>query len=177
MSFHSPNATAPSTIPTASTETDSASAPLLWNVDPLGSVGPPCVVLENGAMTVAEARELETAAEEVAFTIADVLTVSVVADTLAIAEEACMYIHVSMPSPFHGRIACREERRRTELGCAEPDAEPDREPLVADAPAGKRQGEPWNFSPVIQLEVVHRRKVKRLATARGQRRLGWIRDP
>lgn len=54
-------------------------------------------MLENGAMAVAEERELETAAEEVAFTAADVLTVSVVADTLAIAEEACMCIRVSMP--------------------------------------------------------------------------------
>ena len=135
MSFHSPNTTAPSTTPAASTETDSASAPLLWNVDPLGMVGPPCAVLENGATTVAEARELETATEEVAFTAADELTVSVVADTFAIAGEACMCIRVSMPSPVHWRIASREERRRTELRCAEPDKKPDREPLVADSPA------------------------------------------
>ena len=92
-------------------------------------------MLENGAMTVAEERRLETAAEEVAFTAADVLTVSVVADTLAIAEEACVCIRVSVPYPAHCRIACREERRRTELRCAEPTAEPDREPLAADAPA------------------------------------------
>ena len=101
MSFHIPNTTTPSTTPTASTEADSASAPLLWNVDPLGRVGPPCVVLENGAMTVAEERELEATAEEVAFTAADVPTVSVVADTLAIAEEACVCIHVSVPYPVH----------------------------------------------------------------------------
>ena len=53
-------------------------------------------MLESGVMTVAEARELE-ATEEVAFTAADVPTVSVVADTLAIAEEACVCIRVSMP--------------------------------------------------------------------------------
>ena len=59
------------------------------------------MVLENGVMTVAEERELETAAEEVTFTAADVPTVSVVADTLAIAEEACMCIRVSVPYPVH----------------------------------------------------------------------------
>ena len=58
-------------------------------------------MLENGVMTVAEERELETAAEEVTFTAADVPTVSVVADTLAIAEEACMCIRVSVPYPVH----------------------------------------------------------------------------